>query len=106
MNIKFSYLYRDYSNYKQYGELIFSNNLNIKLSHIRHVILEHLVDGEYFSAEKWKLPSLFFSNQNEDDHEWHEFLNLECTEEISSDLDIKTFLEVIISLTRTPLLEQ
>jgi hypothetical protein len=80
-NIKFSYLYRDYGNYKLFGETIFSNPENISLSEIDARIKAKLIDGEYFNPEAWGIPRLSFENYiPEQDHDWHEFEGVEITE--------------------------
>ena len=80
-NIKLNYLYRDGSNYKQFGYVVFSNPNKVEVKIIRAIINESLIDGEFFIADKWGMPSLFFEMQNEDDHEWHEFESIEITNE-------------------------
>jgi hypothetical protein len=81
MNIKFNYLYRDNSNYKKYGSVVFTNPNNIDFHLIEEKIQKNLIDGEFFVTEDLGIPSLFFEEHNEDDHGWHEFENLEMTEE-------------------------
>ena len=80
-NIKFNYLYRDASNYKQFGNIILSNPNNISIDLVTDIVRKNLIDGEFFEAGKWGVPSLFFDTKNEDDHEWHEFENFETTQE-------------------------
>ena len=80
-NIKFNYLYRDAGNYKQFGNIILSNPNNISIDLVTDIIRKNLIDGEFFEAGKWGVPSLFFDTKNEDDHEWHEFENIEITQE-------------------------
>lgn len=80
-NVKFNYLYRDASNFKQFGNIIFSNPNNVPVTLITDIITRNLIDGEFFDANKWGVPSLFFDTKNQDDHEWHEFENIEVTEE-------------------------
>lgn len=94
-NIKINYLYRDYSNYKQYGTQVYSNHTNLDVEQIKDVVAAHLLDGEYFVAELWSLPNLFFKDRNEDDHEWHEFVSVECTEDKTTTIDIVTLLDTI-----------
>ncbi|MXN92698.1 hypothetical protein GR160_15825 [Flavobacterium sp. Sd200] len=45
------------------------------------IIKKELIDGEFFEAEKWGIPQLFFDKLNQDDHEWHEFQSIEITTE-------------------------
>lgn len=84
MNIQLNYLYRDGSNYKNYGNIVFSNPENIPLQTINEAILSNLIDGEFFIAADWNLPELFFEYKNEDDHEWHEFQSVELTQKNST----------------------
>jgi len=96
-NIKFNYIYRDASNYKQYGSIFLSNPNNISVTLIENIIRKNLIDGEFFVANKWGVPPLFFDMKNEDDHEWHEFENIEITEEPPySGLAIEDLLDRIL----------
>lgn len=79
MNIKFSYLYRDYSNYKKFNSIVLSNSDNISISEVEKSIRENLIDGEFFNAQNVGLPSLFFDEKNEDDHMRHEFESIQET---------------------------
>lgn len=92
MNIKLNYLYRDASNYKNFGSVVFSNPNHVALRNIESTIKKNLIDSEYFVAEIWQLPSLFFSEQNEDDHIWHEYESLEFTYENANSISIEDFL--------------
>ncbi len=74
------YLYRDASNYKQYGRVVLAGALSIK--DIRHL----LIDGEYFIPSQAGLPDLQhkfraqgFEYPTEDDHAWHEVISLRLT---------------------------
>ena len=80
-NIKFNYLYRDGNNYKQFGYIIFCNPSNVDVEVIESIIRSELIDGEFFIAENWDIPTLFFEVHNEDDHAWHEFSSIEITDE-------------------------
>jgi hypothetical protein len=80
-NIRFDYLYRDAGNYKNYGFVIFSNPNNLSIEKLRSSIISNLNDGEFFNHKRLKIPALFFSIKNSDDHFWHEFENIEETNE-------------------------
>ena len=43
MNIRFSYLYRDFSNYKKFNEIVFLNPANKSLEEISKLIKDHYV---------------------------------------------------------------
>ncbi|AWH84323.1 hypothetical protein HYN59_03970 [Flavobacterium album] len=92
MNLKFNYLYRDASNYKNYGSVIFSNPNSIPLILIENAVRGNLIDGEFFSSEDWQLPDLFFEVKNSDDHIWHEFESIEATNENLGSCLIEDFL--------------
>ena len=81
-NIKFSYLYRDSSNYKNYSFLVFPNPSNVELSKLSSLIQSKLIDNTWFYVNEWKLPDLrskVWDNNN--DPTWHEFENVEYTED-------------------------
>ena len=78
-NIRFAYLYRDASNYKQHGEVILSNETQRTVEEIDQQIRSHLSDGLFFIARQVQLEERFFAVVNEDDHPWHEFVQVEMT---------------------------
>lgn len=92
MNIKFYYLYRDFSNYKKHNEIIFSNRNNKPIEEIEKIIKEHLIDHQWFYASEWKVQDLHFNNwDSEDDHFLHEFGSVEETSEASTNNADKGF---------------
>ena len=70
-NSKFKYLYRDASNYKQFGNAIFSGETTPKDA---ECVIANLHGGDFFIPEDVDLPSLQekFGNVDIDDHPWHE----------------------------------
>jgi len=81
-NIKFNYRYRDGSNYKNHGFVIFNSSQNIKLGFLQNLIKSKLIDETYFYASKWNIPNLFFPNPDlELGPTWHEFESIELTTE-------------------------
>jgi len=97
MNIKLNYLYRDASNYKQYGSVVLANPNNIAAALVADIISRNLIDGEFFDADKWGVPPLFFDKENGDDHDWHEFESVEITEEPPySNVAIENLLDKIL----------
>lgn len=95
-NIRFNYLYRDYSNYKNYGSVVLDNPNNIDLEDIEKLIRNKLIDGEYFDAYKSGVPKLFFEIKTSDDHELHEFQSLELTNDLDISMTIEDFLERLV----------
>lgn len=95
-NIKFNYLYRDGSNYKNYRSIVFGNPNCIPIHQIENTILTNLIDGEFFYAEKWDLPILFFEELNCDDHGFHEFKSIELTTDRYDNITIEEFIFKIV----------
>jgi hypothetical protein len=58
MNIKFSYLYRDGSNYKNFNDVVFSNSNSISLHRIEEAIRNNLLDGIWFITKDWNVPDM------------------------------------------------
>ena len=84
-NIRFAYMYRDASNYKQYGEVIFSNETHPLVEEIEKQIRSFLNDGEFFIARQVHLEERFFDTLYDDDHPWHEFVRVEATDDPTFD---------------------
>ena len=84
-NIRVAYLYRDASNYKLNGEVIFSNESLLNLEEIEKQIRSLLNEGEYFIARQVHLEERFFDVVNDDDHPWHEFVMVEATNDPTFD---------------------
>jgi hypothetical protein len=96
MNVLFEYLYRDAGNYKNWGNVIFSNPQNESIEDLILRLRLHLIDETYFVAKKARVPDLHFNDYDEElDHGWHEFDSLECTSESPTDVagrDINQFI--------------
>jgi len=78
-NIRFVYLYRDASNYKQHGEVILSNEKQLSIEEIDTQVRALFSDGLFFIARQVQLEERFFAVVNEDDHPWHEYVQVEAT---------------------------
>ena len=98
-NIRFIYLYRDASNYKQHGEVILSNETQLAVEEIDQQVRSLLSDGCFFIAQQVQIEERFFAVATEDDHPWHEFMQVEATADPVFDpvpeikRDIAQFLE-------------
>ena len=84
MNTCFEYLYRDGSNYKQWGAVVFRGECDGSLA---RRLFEALDRGEFFIANQVRLPELFFSDQPPyaDDHCWHEMGEVTTTSAAADD---------------------
>ena len=94
-NIKFSYRYRDGANYKNHYHIVLNNPAGITLTEIENMVRQKLIDGTWFYADNWNLPDLHFGTwDNEIDHTWHEFDDVEFTNE-TGEVDFSHFLRAI-----------
>jgi hypothetical protein len=59
-NIRFAYMYRDASNYKQHGEVIFSNEKQLPVDEIEKKVRACMNDGEFFITRQIHLAERFF----------------------------------------------
>lgn len=106
-NIRFIYLYRDASNYKQHGEVILSNETQMTLEEVDQQTRSHLSDGLFFIARQVQLEERFFAVISEDDHPWHEFVQVESTTDPTFDpvpeakRDIAQFLQELKQVHNT-----
>ena len=96
-NIKFSYLYRDAGNYKNYGEVIFANPDEMPIVELVRLIKLKLIDGQWFYAKEWEILDLHFDNWDEDlDHGFHEFESLSLTnQETNASFPLSHFCELV-----------
>jgi hypothetical protein len=97
MNVRFEYLYRDAGNFKNWGEIVFSNPRNINADLVASMAEKVLIDQAYFLASKAGVPDLHFEEHDEDlDHDWHEFYAFQATDEAPNDpqgRDVEEFIE-------------
>lgn len=75
MNTKVEYLYRDASNWKQFGECVVSGSVTL------NEIKQFLHDGKFFIPAELGLKNLFPVPFGNDDHVWHEICFVEPTNE-------------------------
>ena len=95
-------MYRDGGNYKNFREIVFTNNKNLEIDEIRRLISSKLIDDTWFYASRWGLPDLHFLEYQYDpniDVDWHEFEIIELTDEISGDnIDIEVLFKILEGL--------
>jgi hypothetical protein len=87
-NVNLSYLYRDASNYKAWGEVIFANPEGLSLEEIEKSLASCFLDGMFFVASQVGIPEVFLFYKypfSEDDHFSHEFDSVEYTNEQVTD---------------------
>lgn len=71
---KITYLYRDAGNYKFWSEFCVLGDVSLD------TLSPYLFEGEYFVPEKIGLPSLVPPQKNDDDHLFHEFVDVEYSD--------------------------
>ena len=86
-NTAFVYLYRDAHNYKKWGEVVFPGRCS---SEYEERIRAACISRQWFVARKIRVPSVFLYNEPEysftdADHGWHEFAELQPTDEAPTD---------------------
>lgn len=87
MNTKFSYLYRDGSNYKSFNEVIISGSLTLA-----NIVL-YLYEQNLFIPSEIGLPDLQEPFISIEDHIWHEIDSVSPTfDEPTIELDAKTLI--------------
>ena len=104
-NVKITYLYRDGANWKNWGEVIFSNDEGLSVSEIECRIRREIVEQEVFVAHQIRIPELFPPPQDLSihDHCYHEFDVAEITLEPADDFwqrDISGFLSDLQNANR------
>jgi hypothetical protein len=81
-NVRFSYLYRDGSNYKKWGEIVFSNPKGISDESVSKKLRKAFLSDGLFVAHQVRVPEVFLAAENqltEDDHCFHEFDSVKIT---------------------------
>jgi len=95
-NVKFTYLYRDASNYKNWGEVIFRNPDGLQLQEIEDRLRQFLTSDDTFIANQVRIPEVFLfppGEPTEDDHCFHECASMETTDEPATDAFRRSVLE-------------
>jgi hypothetical protein len=98
-NARFEYLYRDASNYKVWGSLVFAGRITDDLT---RRLARALESSEFFIARQVRVPELFLGllywPLEQDDHCWHEFSRVESTTEPANDPVDRTIEEFIVEV--------
>jgi hypothetical protein len=99
MNTRFHYLYRDGSNYKQWGAVVFREECDASLAGRLFAALDR---EEFFIAAQVRLPELFFADRPlyADDHCWHELGEVTTVSESADDPLGRTIEEFVAEVER------
>lgn len=99
MNIRFEYLYRDAGNFKNWGEVVFSNPRNFTADSIALMADPALIDHVYFVAAKVDIANLHFAEHiDELDHDWHEVHAFQTTSDPPNDAKCRNIEEFVATL--------
>lgn len=102
-NIKFSYLYRDGSNYKKWADVVFCNPNRLPLNVVSEAIRNMLWEEDLFVAHQIRVPEVFLFARGDissDDHCFHEFYGVELSDQSPSDEYGRTASEFIAEVVR------
>lgn len=99
--IRFNYLYRDGSNYKSWGEVIFSNPDNLSITKVEEKIIHVFLPDKQFIASQISIPEKFLfmdGSFTEDDHCYHEFDCVEICEEEATDISGRSITDFLLDI--------
>lgn len=91
-------MYRDASNYKAFGNVIFTNLGNINLTDINISLLNYFSNDRLFVASQIRIPEVFLylkDNLTVDDHCFHEYMSVKFTTETENDKHGRSINEFI-----------
>jgi hypothetical protein len=87
-NIKLHYLYRDGSNYKKWGEIIFCGTDRVSIESVTKGLRDAFLPDGIFVAHQVRIPEVFLASDDyltSDDHCYHEFDSVEETSDSPTD---------------------
>jgi hypothetical protein len=102
-NVEFIYLYRDGSNYKKFGRVVFSNPEQLNPEALEVELRRVFWEGDLFIASQIRVPDVFLYAGGKfsfDDHCYHEFGGLWATEDISDDRHDRSISEFLAEVDR------
>jgi hypothetical protein len=86
--LRFRYLYRDASNYKNWGEVVFANPDGLPARAAERILRRNLLGEGLFIAHQVRIPEVFLKDRypvSDDDHCFHEFHSIDLTCEPTTD---------------------
>jgi len=102
-NVKFHYLYRDGSNYKKWGDIVFSNADELSTETATRGLREAFLEDGIFIAHQARVPEVFLASEDKlmpDDHCFHEFDSVKTTSDIPNDPSGRSIREFIAEVAR------
>ena len=102
-NIKFTYLYRDGSNYKKWGEIVFSNPDALATEAVAQILKGIFLEDGLFIAHQVRVPEVFLAAEDgltKDDHCFHEFDSVAATRDSPNDLYCRSISSFITEVAK------
>jgi hypothetical protein len=87
-NIRLHYLYRDGSNYKKLGSIVFQDPDDFSIESIQRQLQSAFSEDGLFIAHQVRVPEIFLASDDRltsDDHCFHEFSAVEKTSDAPND---------------------
>jgi hypothetical protein len=100
-NILFEYLYRDGSNYKAWGAIVFSNPMELLISEIDGRLRRAFDSELFFIANQIEIPEIFLYRDGlltGDDHCFHEYDHVELTNDSVTDMYNRTISDFLAQI--------
>lgn len=100
-NIKLVYLYRDGSNFKKHGQVVFANPANLTAEEVTSVLRHEWGEDAIFLAHQVRLPEVFLYGKGDadaDDHCFHELDRVESTDQTPNDKHGRSITDFIAEI--------
>jgi hypothetical protein len=101
-NLEFRYMYRDGSNYKKFGRVVFPNPDRLTSETVAQELRRSFLGGELFIAAQIRLSEVFLhagGSFSYDDHCYHEFDVVELTADAASDAHSRSIGEFLAEVS-------
>ena len=102
-NVEFTYLYRDGSNYKKWGRVVFSNPDLLSSDSVENDLQRAFLQDGLFIASQIRVPDVFLYAGEAfsfDDHCYHEFDSARPTLKAADDVHRRTITEFLAEVTK------
>ncbi len=101
MNILFEYLYRDGANYKEWGNIVFSNPEQLPVVEIDKRLRQAFEPDSLFIADQVDVPEVFLFRDGDltaNDHCYHEYDHVEVSDKPVTDVYDRTVNEFLLQV--------
>jgi hypothetical protein len=101
-NVEFTYLYRDGSNYKKWGRVVFSNPDRLTSDSIEKELRQAFLPDGLFIAGQVRVPDVFLYLDGPfsfDDHCYHELDKIQATTDEATDIHRRSISKFLAEAT-------